>query len=127
MDSSMLPEQLVTLLNENKLLEYRVVGHNERKGRWCVQACTNDNEKILIKWNEQVQAEAYKYLNKEIGIYTILKNTGATPRLISPAPLFSLEYIEKSCTLRSYIQKIDDEQLLAEIVGNTLNNYLKML
>lgn len=27
MDSSMLPEELVTLLSENKLLEYRVAGH----------------------------------------------------------------------------------------------------
>lgn len=127
MGISVLPEQLENLLSDNKVFEYQVVSCNERKGRWLIRACTISGEKILIKWNEQTQEEACKCLSKEMEIYSILGGAGYTPQVISSGSFLALEYIENSCTLRSYVKKSDDVRLITEIVENALNSYLRML
>ena len=97
-----LPKELTYELEKRHIHDYRVISVNDAKGRYNLEALTEDNKKICVKYNDDTAAGRIPF-EKEGSIYRGLEGAPCVPPTVWNENILATEYILNSCTFREWL------------------------
>ena len=125
-DASEFPEQLVAILREKNIDDYKIISVNAAKGRYNLRISAEDGRPLFVKYNDE-KAAGWNSFQKEKEIYSLLKGESYIPRVIYNENILAIEYIEDSCTLRELLLHDDDTELFSHLIRDLIDKYKAFL
>lgn len=117
-----LPKELLHELMKKHIHDYQVISVNAGKGRYNLEALTEDNKKICIKYNDDTVKGKIPYEKEKI-IYRGLEGTLCVPSIIWNENILATEYIENSCTFREWLLEKTDKAMFEIYLQDFVSKY----
>lgn len=121
-----LPKSLEQLLNKYNVNTHKVLSTNPYKERWCLCGIDESGKEVFIKWNGTSNKIHFDKLNFESYFYRVLSADNISPRyMYGENGFFILEYLRDSDTLRNFLLKSTNQNIIITALENTMDAYIK--